>query len=102
MPKLTIEVTEKAHKVLKERAKSEERSLSQYLTLLLDDIANVRHLLTTTYTCTNSNSNSNSNSNDISVTTYPPKRTSLLNNSNERTNDINMWNTNNIWEDDDN
>ena len=45
MPKLTIEITEKAHLVLKERAKSEERSLTQYITLLLDEVSDVRHLL---------------------------------------------------------
>lgn len=52
MAKLTIEITENAHLVLKERAKSEERSLAQYITLLLDDVTDTRHLLVNSYTLT--------------------------------------------------
>ena len=81
MPKLTIEITEKAHLVLKERAKSEERSLTQYITLLLDEVSDVRHLLknpfpnsetpTTLQPATQSTPHNN---NSETPTTQPPRK----------------------------
>lgn len=71
MAKLTIEITENAHLVLKERAKSEERSLTQYITLLLDDVTDTRHLLANSYTLTKNTT--------IDTTTDTTKRKEIFN-----------------------
>lgn len=79
MAKLTIEITENAHLVLKERAKSEERSLAQYITLLLDDVTDTRHLLVNSYTLTKNTTKNTATDTTTDTATDTTKRKEIFN-----------------------
>lgn len=50
MPKLTVNLDQETHSILKERAELEERSLTNYLQILLKEFAGTTAIRTINYT----------------------------------------------------
>ena len=74
MPKLTIELNDKTHKILKELAKKDRRSLTNYIYITLEDYANANEK---DVNITDLQSNQN-NSNINSTTNPPQKKRSII------------------------
>ena len=79
MPKLTIELSDNTHRILKELAKKDRRSLTNYIYVTLEDYANANEKeVFSSENTENSGEKSvntiNSQSNQINSTTNPPQQ----------------------------
>ena len=69
MPKLTIELNDKTHKILKELAKKDRRSLTNYIYITLEDYANANEKDVNI-----TDLQSNQNNSNINSTINPPQK----------------------------
>lgn len=72
MPKFTIEIDSETHRILKENAKKDERSLTQYMQRILRQSAGTLIVDTNNSPLITSNNTSNNTSNDTSDNTSNP------------------------------
>ena len=74
MPKFTIELDSETHRILKENAKKDERSLTQYMQRILRQSAGTLKVDTINPQLTTSNNTMTQQSNQINSTTNPPQQ----------------------------
>lgn len=102
MPKLTIELDVETHSILKEQAKKEKRSLTNYIEVTLDEVAGTSKTATNYRFSSNalqSNASSQSNSGEVAIkapdkTLEPPKpkpKRTVIGNEDEYNNLINNF-----------
>ena len=80
MPKFTIELDSETHRILKENAKKDERSLTQYMQRILRQSAGTLTINTTDPQLTTSNNTMTQQSNQINSTTNPPQQQKIRKN----------------------
>lgn len=80
MPKFTIEIDSETHRILKERAKKDERSLTQYMQRILRQSAGTLIVDTNNSPLITSNDTSNDTSDNTSNSTInpPQKKKSII------------------------
>lgn len=74
MPKFTIELDSETHRILKENARKDERSLTQYMQRILRQSAGTLKIDTIDPQLTTSNNTMTQQSNQINSTTNPPQQ----------------------------
>ena len=72
MPKLTIELSDNTHQILKELAKKDRRSLTNYICVTLEDHANANEKKV--FSSENTKNSGEKNVNTITSTTNPPQQ----------------------------
>lgn len=80
MPKFTIELDSETHRILKENAKKDERSLTQYMQRILRQSAGTLKIDTIDPQLTTSNNTMTQQSNQINSTTNPPQQQKIRKN----------------------
>ena len=80
MPKFTIELDSETHRILKENAKKDERSLTQYMQRILRQSAGTLTINTIDPQLTISNNTITQQSNQINSTTNPPQQQKIRKN----------------------
>ena len=80
MPKFTIELDSETHRILKENAKKDERSLTQYMQRILRQSAGTLKVDTIDPQLTISNNTMTQQSNQINSTTNPPQQQKIRKN----------------------
>lgn len=80
MPKFTIELDSETHRILKENAKKDERSLTQYMQRILRQSAGTLKVDTIDPQLTTSNNTMTQQSNQINSTTNPPQQQKIRKN----------------------
>lgn len=80
MPKFTIELDSETHRILKENAKKDERSLTQYMQRILRQSAGTLKVDTINPQLTTSNNTMTQQSNQINSTTNPPQQQKIRKN----------------------
>lgn len=79
MPKLTIELSDNTHRILKELAKKDRRSLTNYIYVTLEDHANANEKKV--FSSENTENSGEKNVNTISSTTNPPQKQKIRKNN---------------------
>ena len=72
MPKFTIELSDNTHRILKELAKKDRRSLTNYIYVTLEDHANANEKKV--FSSENTENSGEKNINTINSTTNPPQQ----------------------------
>lgn len=80
MPKFTIELDSETHRILKENAKKDERSLTQYMQRILRQSAGTLKIDTIDPQLNTSNNTMTQQSNQINSTTNPPQQQKIRKN----------------------
>lgn len=78
MPKFTIELSDNTHRILKELAKKDRRSLTNYIYVTLEDHANANEKKV--FSSENTENSGEKNINTINSTTNPPQKQKIRKN----------------------
>ena len=78
MPKFTIELSDNTHRILKELAKKDRRSLTNYIYVTLEDHANTNEKKV--FSSENTENSGEKNINTINSTTNPPQQQKIRKN----------------------
>ena len=78
MPKFTIELSDNTHRILKELAKKDRRSLTNYIYVTLEDHANANEKKV--FSSENTENSGEKNVNTITSTTNPPQQQKIRKN----------------------